>query len=123
MKNILLDTNFLLLPFRFKVDIFSEFERIIDEEINVIVLSVCLKELKKIVNKIEFNSIIEILKKRNVKIIEIEKGKKDIDSLIIEFAKKENCIIATNDKSLRKIAKKIGLNTIFLRKKRFLEMN
>jgi rRNA-processing protein FCF1 len=123
MKVILLDTNFLLVPFRFRVDIFSEFERIIDENISIIVLDVCLNELKKITKEIEFNSIIEMLKRKNVEIIELEKkGKKDIDKIIIEFAKEKNCVIATNDKSLRKMAKKNGLNTIFLRKKKFLEI-
>jgi rRNA-processing protein FCF1 len=123
MKIILLDTNFLLVPFRFKIDIFSEFERIIDEKIDLIVLDVCLNELKKITKEIEFNSIIEMLKRKNVKVIELEKGgKKDIDKIIIEFAKEKNCVIATNDKSLRKMAKKNGLNTIFLRKKKFLEI-
>ena len=48
MIKILLDTNFLVLPFELKVDIFSEFERIIDEPFKVYTLSTCLGEVKKV---------------------------------------------------------------------------
>ncbi|MCW1296984.1 MAG: nucleotide-binding protein [Candidatus Parvarchaeota archaeon] len=122
MEHVLLDTNFLLVPFRFKVDIFSEFERIIDKEFDLWILDVCLKELKKITKEIEFKSIMELIKKKGVKIKETKEKIRNIDDLIIKFARENNCIIATNDKSLRKTAMGEGLHVIYLRKKKFLEI-
>ncbi|ENO12016.1 hypothetical protein MBGDC06_00279, partial [Thermoplasmatales archaeon SCGC AB-539-C06] len=49
MKKIILDTNFLLIPAQFKVDIFDEIDRIILEKYQLFVLDKTIDELKKII--------------------------------------------------------------------------
>ena len=51
MKKILLDTNFLLIPSQFKVDIFSELERICIFNYKLYVLDKTVDELKYIIEK------------------------------------------------------------------------
>jgi len=55
-------------------------------------------------------------------IIKIEKYPYNGDDAILEYALKNNCILATNDKELKKKAIKKGLPIIYLRKKRILEI-
>ena len=47
MKKIMLDTNFLLIPFQFKVDIFSEIERICNFNYKLCIFEQSLEELNK----------------------------------------------------------------------------
>ena len=48
VKKIILDTNFLLVPFQFNVDIFSEIERICDFQYSIFILDTTVDELKKV---------------------------------------------------------------------------
>src|SRR3989338_2216273 len=48
---IVLDTNFLLIPGQFKVDIFRELERIIDAPYRLVVLDATIDELKELRDK------------------------------------------------------------------------
>ena len=51
IAKILLDTNFLLIPGQFKVDIFSEIERICTFNFELCVLDVTIEELENIARK------------------------------------------------------------------------
>ena len=62
---------------------------------------------------------LELLKKENVKVINI--SEKNVDNAIVEIADK-NTIIATNDKELRQRLKNKNIKTIYLRNKKYLGM-
>ena len=51
MYKVLLDTNFLLIPANFRVDIFSEIDRICDFKYQIVVLDKTIDELNKIIEK------------------------------------------------------------------------
>ena len=51
MKQILLDTNFLMIPGTLNVDIFSEIDRIIHEPYSIEVIDTTLEELEKIIKE------------------------------------------------------------------------
>ncbi len=116
MKKIIFDTNFAVIPFQFKVDIYSELDRIIDEKYEILFLNICTDELKKL----KFgNAALDLMKKKKVKFIDTDLIK-NVDNTILNFAKKENAIIATQDKELKKKALKKGLKIITLRQKKYL---
>jgi rRNA-processing protein FCF1 len=119
MKKIILDTNFAIIPFQFKVDIYSELNRLIDEKYEVYFLKAAIPELEKLRYG---NAAIELMKQKGVNIREfpISRG---VDNTILEFAKKEGAIIATQDKELKKKALKENIKVIFLRQKKYLEMS
>ena len=48
MRNIILDTNFLMIPLQFKVDIFSEIERICNFKYELLVPEASVKELENL---------------------------------------------------------------------------
>ena len=75
MKRIILDTNFLLIPAQFKVDIFSEIQRIADFKYQLYILDKTITELKKIQkeqrgkHKRAAKLGLDLIKKKKVKII------------------------------------------------------
>jgi len=115
---VLLDTNFLTIPSKFHIDIFSEIEDIVLKP-EFTTIEQVIDELKKIRGKKAGKLALELVKKFKVKIV-YEEGK--TDDALIKYALEKKAVIATNDKELRKkcIGKKIPV--IFMRKKKILEM-
>ncbi len=130
MKKILLDTNFLLVPFQFNVDIFSEIERLVTEKFKLCTLKKCIWELEHIMrtakkgkDRLNAKMALQLVKKYNIEIIDTPLDRKT-DDLIVEIAKENprEWIVCTNDKELRRMLKKLGITTIFLRQKKYLEI-
>ncbi len=115
---VLLDTNFLMLPNQFGIDIF-EYLKFYE----IFTLSQCIDELKKLSKKKGKDSkaakiglnLLEMNKVNIVKSLE-----KVVDKAILEYAIKENCLVATNDKELIKALKKKGIKIIRLKQKKYL---
>ena len=125
MRRIILDTNFLLIPLQFKVDIFSEFERICKFHYKLCILSESIRELEGIKenqkgkSKLSAVFALKLVKLKNIHVIETEKGY--VDSLILDNAKKED-IVATQDAELRRSLAIKGVSVIHLRSRQFLEI-
>ncbi len=118
MKEIIIDTNFAIIPFQFKIDIFQEFKNIIGKQYKLLFPKICLEELKKTSYKDE---TLKLLKAKNVDFIDVG-IKKNVDDSILEYAKEKNACIATQDKELKKKALKEGLCVITLRQKKYLKV-
>ena len=116
MVKIILDTDFLLSAIKFKVNIFSEFKRICDFTYSLWILDKTLDELK---GKKQEKLVKSLIKDK----IEVKKTKKDksVDDLLIEL--KEKFVLATQDKELKKRAKKKNLKLITIRQKKYLKIN
>ena len=117
-KSILLDTNFLLIPAQFKVDIFSKLK-----PYNIIILDTCIRELKKISQRKgkqgrEAGLAIEIIKKYNPKIVKT--GIPDADTAILEYAKANKCMVATNDRKLIKTLLDNKIKIIRLKQRKYI---
>jgi|SRR3989338_6885994 len=123
MKKIILDTNFLMIPLQFRVDIFSEFQRICNFNYELYVFDETVNELKNIMQKqpskhkkaAQFG-----LKLINLKNIGILKAKgSNTDRVIIDNSDKET-IVATQDRLLRKKLLDKGISVVLLRQKKYL---
>jgi len=123
MKRIILDTNFLLIPGQFKVDIFEEIRRISDFKYELCIIDKSMDELKKIIetqkqkNRQAAKIALQLIKMR--RIAQIKTGEGNVDNLILELLDKDY-ILATQDALLRKIAVKKGIKVMFLRSKKYL---
>ena len=126
MKKIILDTNFLLIPIQFHVDIFTEIERICLFEYKLFIIDKTIRELNKIINtqsrkhKEAANVALMLIKKKGIELIKTEEGK--VDDLIVGLLDKDS-ILATQDALLRKRARAKGASVIFLRSKKYLMLN
>ena len=125
MKKILLDTNFLLAVYQFKVDIFLEIERICNFNYELYVLDKTVGELKNIAEKQKGKHkeaariAMQLLKLKNVK--EVKSGsKKHTDDAILDCSIKEGYLVATQDKDLKRKLINHGIEVIVLRQKKFL---
>ena len=125
---IILDTNFLLVPSQFNVDIFSEIDRVCNFSYGLFVVKETITELKGITysskssgkDKKAAKLALLLLKKLKVKIVPFNrKVFKRADETIIAIADKE-CVVATQDIRLRrKLRGKCSL--IILRQKQYLK--
>lgn len=122
MKKIILDTNFLTIPYQFNVDIFEEIDRIMEEDYELITLDKVVEELKRMKrgkDAVAAKIGLELIEKKNVKVIKT--GDKKVDNAIVKLANKDT-IVATNDRILRKKLKYKNVKTLYLRSKKHLEM-
>ena len=120
---VVLDTNFLLIPGNFKIDIFSELKRIIPDQIELYIIDNSVKELEKIIetgsgkDKAAAKLGLMLIKQKGINLI---KGCKNlVDEDIIELSKDENTVICTQDKELKQ---KIKKPVVVLRQKSHLEL-
>ena len=120
---IILDTNFLFLPFYEHFDVVLELKKL-HPKAEIIILDDVIREVEK-------------LKKENVKwaglaeeYIKIKKVKKahygeeiSVDEKILKYAEEHNAFIGTIDKDLKKkaVSKKIKIITFLKSKKKLLE--
>ncbi len=124
MKKIILDTNMLLVPGQFKVDIFDEIREIVEGEITFVITNSIKRELKKFSKSGSKDSpaakvALDMIEKNDVEIVDVKGKNTDVE--IVDLVDK-NIIVATNDKLLQQKVKNRGAKIIYLRSKKKLEM-
>jgi len=123
---IILDTNFLLIPAQFKVDIFSEIERICDFPFKIYILEQSVGELNKVKeeqtgkNKAAAKLALQLVKQKGLNTIKNSK-KDSVDNILVDIADKD-IIIATQDIELKKRLKAKNIKIITLRSKKYLKL-
>jgi rRNA-processing protein FCF1 len=127
MKRIILDTNFLMIPGQFKVDIFSEIGRIMHEPYELCIIVSTIDELEKIrrtasgKDKLAASLALKLLAAKRPRHLKTEKNL-NTDKMILEHAKQPDYIVATQDAALKRILKRNNIHTIVLRKKSHLAL-
>ncbi|MFX1390873.1 MAG: PIN domain-containing protein [Promethearchaeota archaeon] len=138
---VIIDSNFILLPFQFKIDYFSEIRQLLEGPIRFVIFQQILDELeskkKKNSKAMNFSRFLEagvlfIKKNENkydIKILEdVKEEIETTDDFLIRMCFKlkeefQKLHLATNDSNLRRKAKKLNINTIFLRQKKYLSID
>jgi len=138
---IVVDANFVLLPFQFKIDYLYEITASLEGKTIFIVYKQILDELeaKKLrePNATKFlmnlKSGLLYLEKNNDKFNivyrqSIKSKEETTDSFLLKTCqelkeKNKKLYLASNDAELRRKARKIGINTIFLRQKKYLSFD
>lgn len=111
MRTIILDTSFLLDAVQWKVDVFTELERICDFQYHLAILDKTLDELH---GKKEEKLIKQIIAKKKVGILQTAEGY--VDDLIAGMQGKD-LIIATHDRGLKR---RLSCPIISIRQKKYL---
>lgn len=112
MEKIILDTDFLLIGLKNRVDIFGELKRICDFNYEVFVLDKTIDELKgKKMEKLALDFI-----EAKLKIYNTPRNKK-VDDLLLDM---DNIIVCTQDKELKEKLKKRKTRIITIRQKKYL---
>ncbi|ASJ03913.1 PIN domain-containing protein [Thermococcus barossii] len=122
------DTNFLLVPGQFGVDIIGELNRVLDVRFRIAVPNVVLQELEVIERKSRGKDLMAIRMAKKLaerfETLDIGRfGERPIDDQIFEFAvKNERVVVCTNDKGLKRRLREMGIPVIYLRSKKILEL-
>ena len=121
MKKIILDTNFLLIPSQFNIDIFREIDRIILEKYKLYIIDKTINELNKIIkgkkqkqkNRSAAKLALQLIKVKKVNILRTKQDL-NVDDILASI---KGYIIATQDIALKR---RIKSQKIILRAKKKL---
>ena len=125
MEDIILDTNFLMIPFTQNVDVFDELSNLFGR-VNLYVVDKTIEELDKLSKtrsgKDKQAALLarSLLKLKGVKTLTTGNGY--ADDVILTIAKEKGYFVATQDRDLKVRLKKNNVPRIFLRQKKYLEV-
>ena len=138
---VVIDANFILLPFQFKIDYLNDIESRLEGRIVFILFKQILDELEakrlREPNATKFNmnlkSGISYLEnnneKYNIKYSHLAKSKGETtDDFLVRNCKNlrgegKRVYLATNDADLRRSVRAFSISTIFLRQKKYLSFD
>jgi rRNA-processing protein FCF1 len=121
---VLLDTNFVLLPFQQRFDIYEEIPRLIGGHVNFLVLPQILRELEwlrvngKTKEQNAAKSALHLMYQYCQIVENLPRSLQnlDADTALLQYAQQLDAIVATNDGDLRRKLIKQGSRAIYLRK-------
>ena len=123
---LLVDTNFLLIPVRFKVDIFTESQNAVNDVVEFYVSSRALDEIQilKDRSKGAFVRELKLAEKlaENCTVIK-DDSRTRVDQSLIDLATREGMMIGTADSELRQNARKASVKVVYQRQKRYLVLD
>ena len=134
MVRIIFDTNFLMIPAQFKVDIFSEIKRIMTEPYELFIYQGSIDELLDVANGSSKNTrhasknvqhakiALKLIKQKNLKSLPNSINEKYADNLILEGVTSKD-IVCTQDQALKRLLrnKHKGIRLITLKSKKYLD--
>ncbi|MHA2245608.1 MAG: type II toxin-antitoxin system VapC family toxin [Candidatus Hodarchaeales archaeon] len=125
---IFLDTNFLMALCQMpNFNLSYELDRVIPRNRILVVLEPIFSELKKLhlkgkpKERMESRVAIEFVHKYCQQ-WPSEYNHRNIDFILLHYGKERNGIIATNDRKLKRMARKKGIKLLYIRNQRFLEL-
>lgn len=120
-----MDTNFLMMPAQFRVDIFEEMERVLNMRVEAVVPSPVYEEVQRLAEgrgeerRRRAKVAMRLMERAHV--LEVERlPEETIDDLITRLAREWNCPVATNDVGLRRRLRDISVPVIYLRQRSHL---
>jgi rRNA-processing protein FCF1 len=124
---VIFDSNFLFIPARFKIDIFEESAKLLNQKFEPVLLSSIYQELKKIAEKgvpsRRRQASLALKLADKCKLVNVEKGLKETnDDVILRIATLWKSPVATNDRELQQKLRVQGIPIIYLRSKKRLEL-
>src|SRR5208282_1530555 len=123
---VILDSNFLMIPFQFHIDIFQEIEYLLQKKVDFIVPSAVKQELTSISARggegsSEASLALQLASRCRVVEVSLQ-PEETVDDAIVKAAQKLSAVVATNDIELKKKLRDILVPVVFMRDKSKLEI-
>jgi rRNA-processing protein FCF1 len=125
---VILDSNALFTPLELKIDIFEELKRLLNRNIEFVLISPVKTELELLANKEsakmrrQANFALRLAEKCKFVIVDVS-DKYTTDDAIVKVAKDWNSPVFTNDSQLKKRLRDISVPVIYVRQKSRLEID
>jgi rRNA-processing protein FCF1 len=127
MVRVVLDTNFLMIPSQFKVDVYAEIHRLMTEPYDLCTFQGVIDELielSKGKNKdsTHAKTALKLIKQKNLKSLPNSINEKYADALILDGVTSKD-IVCTQDQALKRLLKHKhkGIRLITLKSKKYLD--
>ncbi len=124
-KEVVIDTNFFMVPFQFNVDIIDELEKALPSYKLTTPIFV-INELKGLKRnnkgKIRLNAdlALKLVNSSNIEIKDISlENNETVDDALLRVSE----VLATNDIELKKRARKKGITVAYLRQKKYIAID
>ena len=121
-KEVVIDTNFFMVPFQFNVDIITELEKILPSY-KLTTPSFVINELKGLKNnnkgktRLNANLALKLANSSKIEIKDISLLENEtVDDALLRVSE----VLATNDIELKRRAKDKGITVAYLRQKRYI---
>ncbi len=121
-KEVVIDTNFFMVPFQFNVDIITELENTLPSY-KLTTPSFVINELKGLKNnnkgktRLNANLALKLANSSKVEIKDISLlGNETVDDALLRVSE----VLATNDIELKNRAKSKGITIVYLRQKKYI---
>ena len=123
---VILDSNFLMIPFQFKIDIFQEIEYLLQKKVDFVVPSAVKSELTGISSRgdegaPEASLALQLASRCRVVEVTLE-PQETVDDAILKASQKLGAVVATTDIDLKKRLRAINVPVVYLREKSKLEV-
>ena len=125
IKEVVIDTNFFMVPFQFNVDIITELEKVLPSY-KLTTPSFVINELKglkrnnKGKTRLNANLALKLANSSKVEIKDISLLENEtVDDALLRVSE----VLATNDIELKKRAKAKGITIVYLRQKNYITVD
>ncbi|MER2013951.1 MAG: PIN domain-containing protein [Methanobrevibacter sp.] len=124
-KEVVIDTNFFMVPFQFNVDIINELEKLLPSY-KLTTPSFVINELKGLKNnnkgktRLNANLALKLANSSKIEIKDISLLENEtVDDALLRVSE----VLATNDIELKNRAKEKGITVAYLRQKRYIAVD
>jgi len=124
---VILDSNFLMIPFQFNLDVFQEIEFLLQKKVDFIVPSAVKSELTALSTRggegaAEASLALQLASRCRVVEVTLETNE-TVDDAIVKASQKLGAVVATNDIELKNRLKLLKVPVVYLRDKSKLEVD
>lgn len=125
---VILDSNALFIPLKSKLDVFVEVERLLNRNVDFVLLSPVKRELELLATKnspkTRREAVYALKLAEKCRYVAVDEDEKlPIDDVIVKVAKAWNSPVFTNDRQLRRRLRDISVPVIYVRQKSRLEID
>lgn len=125
---VIFDSNALFVPLQFRIDVFEEVRRLLNRNVEFVLLSVVKEELEFLTAKgspqARKNAFYALKLTEKCKFVPVDAPKPmQVDDVIAKVAKDWHSPVFTNDSALRRKLRDISVTVIYVRQKSRLELD
>ncbi len=124
---VILDSNFLMIPYQFNLDVFQEIEYLLQKKVDFVVPSAVKSELTGISARggegaAEASLALQLASRCRVVEVALDPGE-SVDDAIVKASQKLGAVVATTDIELRKRLRNVKVPVVYMREKSKLEVD
>jgi rRNA-processing protein FCF1 len=124
---VILDSNALFVPLKLKIDIFIEVKRLLNRNIQFVLLSPVKRELELLAQKdtpkVRREAVYALRLSEKCEFVAVKEKGETADDVIVRVARSWNCPVFTNDRRLKKRLRDISVPVIYVRQKSRLDVD